>query len=60
VNAPVPVREGVRLVRETQTMSDEVGRRLMDEASARVLATDDSKEGPLAFVEKRPPQWKGR
>jgi hypothetical protein len=50
----------VRLVRETQTMSDEEGHRRMDEASARVLATDDSKEGPLAFVEKRPPQWKGR
>jgi enoyl-CoA hydratase len=59
-NAPVPVREAVRLVRETQTMSDEDGRRLMDVALARVLATEDAKEGPLAFVEKRPPRWKGR
>ena len=25
-----------------------------------VLTTEDSKEGPRAFVEKRPPQWKGR
>lgn len=59
VNAPVPVREVIRLAREAQTLSDEDGRRLMDAASARVLATEDSKEGPLAFVEKRPPRWKG-
>ena len=26
----------------------------------RMLLTEDSKEGPLAFAEKRPPQWKGR
>ena len=26
----------------------------------RVLRTDDSKEGPRAFVEKRAPDWKCR
>jgi enoyl-CoA hydratase/carnithine racemase len=26
----------------------------------RVVRTDDAKEGPRAFVEKRPPEWTGR
>ena len=26
----------------------------------RVLRTDDAKEGPRAFVEKRAPNWSGR
>ncbi len=30
------------------------------EISARVFATEDAQEGPLAFTEKRPPVWKGR
>jgi len=25
-----------------------------------VMQTEDAKEGPRAFVEKRPPDWKGR
>jgi enoyl-CoA hydratase/carnithine racemase len=25
-----------------------------------IRTTEDSKEGPLAFAEKREPQWKGR
>jgi enoyl-CoA hydratase len=28
--------------------------------AARVFATEDAMEGPRAFAEKRPPQWKGR
>jgi enoyl-CoA hydratase len=28
--------------------------------SDRVFATEDAKEGPRAFAEKRPPVWQGR
>jgi enoyl-CoA hydratase len=30
------------------------------EISKKVFATDDAKEGPLAFVEKRTPNWQGK
>jgi hypothetical protein len=33
---------------------------LSDAATAIVFESADSKEGPLAFAEKRPPQWQGR
>ena len=29
----------------------------IDGAPQRVIRTDDAKEGPLAFVEKRAPRW---
>jgi enoyl-CoA hydratase len=30
------------------------------ELSQRIFATEDAKEGPKAFAEKRPPRWSGR
>lgn len=30
------------------------------EVSKRIFATEDAKEGPKAFAEKRPPRWQGR
>ena len=34
--------------------------RIEDELAARVFSSEDAKEGPRAFAEKRPPVWKGR
>jgi enoyl-CoA hydratase/carnithine racemase len=33
---------------------------LESDLASMLLTTEDSKEGPRAFVEKRPPKWKGR
>jgi enoyl-CoA hydratase/carnithine racemase len=58
-NAPVAVSESLRIARLAADLDDAELARLSNEAQARVSATADFKEGPLAFVEKRPPVWKG-
>jgi enoyl-CoA hydratase len=34
--------------------------RIESEISGEVFSSEDAKEGPLAFAEKRPPNWKNR
>ena len=59
-NAPIAVRESLGICRKSLDLDDDALRRLSDEAQERVMATEDFSEGALAFVEKRPPKWKGR
>lgn len=59
-NAPVAVSESLRIARQSHDRSDTELRRLSRERNRIVLATEDAKEGPRAFAEKRPPVWKGR
>ncbi|TGE02290.1 enoyl-CoA hydratase-related protein [Methylobacterium nonmethylotrophicum] len=59
-NAPLAVRESLAVARMVPG-SDEAGLRAASAAArARVQESEDYREGPRAFVEKRPPRWTGR
>jgi len=59
-NAPLAVR-GTRLaIRKGIDLPLHEAEILAEAFRERVVRTDDAKEGPRAFVEKRPPEWRGR
>lgn len=60
VNAPISVVESLCIARDALENTDEAMRLRCTEVGARVLATEDAKEGPRAFVEKRAPVWRGK
>jgi enoyl-CoA hydratase/carnithine racemase len=56
-NAPLAVR-GTRLaIRRGIDLPMHEAEVLAEAFRERVLRTDDAKEGPLAFIEKRAPRW---
>ncbi|HMC38669.1 MAG TPA: crotonase/enoyl-CoA hydratase family protein [Acidimicrobiales bacterium] len=59
-NAPVAVRASRRVVLAAAIADEATGWRLSAEAFAEALSSEDNKEGLMAFIEKRPPNWKGR
>jgi enoyl-CoA hydratase/carnithine racemase len=59
-NAPLEVRETLALARAIFALPEEQLQARNDAAWARVAASEDAREGPLAFAEKRPAAWKGR
>jgi enoyl-CoA hydratase len=59
-NGPVAVRKIKETVLRALSVSFEEGFRIENENARMVLATEDAKEGPRAFMEKRPPQYVGR
>jgi len=58
-NAPLAVAASKQLIRATQGSTEEELWALQRPLQERVFASDDAKEGPLAFAEKRPPKWSG-
>lgn len=59
-NAPIAVRESLAIARKTFDMNDAALARMSAEGQVRITQTEDFREGPLAFIEKRPPRWVGR
>jgi len=58
--APLAVWESRAIVRAAATEDDETLIRQTNQAFARVMRSEDTKEGLEAFIEKRAPNWRGR
>ena len=59
-NAPLAVQATKQSVWEGLGMSLRDAYRNEAQLSSAIFATEDAKEGPAAFAEKRPPRWQGR
>ncbi len=59
-NAPLATQYFKELAYSGQNMTTEETCAMTYQMYDRLLATEDSKEGPKAFAEKRKPEWKGR
>lgn len=59
-NAPLAVQATKRSVLEGLGMDLRDAYRNEARISGEIFATEDAKEGPRAFAEKRPPVWQGR
>ena len=56
-NAPLSIRAFKELVARCKNMTEQAAVATTEEVYDRLLLSHDSKEGPLAFSEKRPPRW---
>ena len=60
VNAPLAVRAARRAILDGLETTEAEGFGVAARLGAEIAKTEDFKEGPRAFVEKRPPVWQGR
>jgi enoyl-CoA hydratase/carnithine racemase len=59
-NAPLAVQESRRIAAAAPGLADEDGWKLADDAWSRIWASEDAREGPRAFAERRAPRWSAR
>ena len=59
-NSPVAVRESLAVITRAHEAADPLAWELSAAAAERVRASQDSREGINAFLEKRAPVWRGR
>jgi enoyl-CoA hydratase len=59
-NAPLAVRETLRLMLSLEDADDATGFKESGAAMINLANTEDFWEGPKAFLEKRDPEWKGK
>ncbi len=57
-NGPVAVRAILRAIRETEGMAEDDAFAIEAKIGAAVFASDDAREGPRAFAEKRRPHFR--
>lgn len=59
-NGPLAVQAILRSIRETEGMHENEAFKIDTKIGIEVFLSEDAKEGPLAFKEKRAPQFKMR
>ncbi|GIM92082.1 crotonase/enoyl-CoA hydratase family protein [Paractinoplanes toevensis] len=59
-NGPVAVQAILRTIRETEALPENDAFAVESKIGMAVFRSEDAKEGPRAFIEKRPPQFQGR
>jgi enoyl-CoA hydratase len=58
-NAPLAVRVSKRVMKEASGLTDAEGWAVNNAAVPEVFGSADAREGPIAFAEKRKPNWTG-
>ena len=59
-NAPLAVRHSKAVIEQAAEVPEAEGWTLNDAAVGVVFSSADAMEGPVAFAEKRPPNWQGK